>query len=271
MLSCVEASWATANHTDLRGRFPCGELLAEAWGWAEEGTARLNRHSLTTPTNSVQLQPALHPHLHLPSVPQSSIIPSECQRLTLSRTPCLTYEHATPITIAYARPAWTLDLSCTALHFSCGAPCMIPRLYIPITSLSYFFFLSFLFPQNSIVHILTSLSPPVHLVSHMRTSQSSLFAFTDQCLTQDASHLIAQTLSPVHHSHLSRKSRHRQLRPSPSPASAPLGPLLSITSLPSPWGSPKSPAPTRGAPGGRRPDPRPRGPVPPAPAAQSHG
>lgn len=48
MLGGVEASWATANHADLRGLLLCGELPAEAWGWAEEATARLNQHALTT-------------------------------------------------------------------------------------------------------------------------------------------------------------------------------------------------------------------------------
>lgn len=64
------------------------------------------------------------------------------------------------------------------------------------------------------------------------------------------------------------------LSPLSSPAPAPLRPPhLALAGLPARTFSPrgKCPAPTRGPPGGRRPGPTPRRPVPPGPATQSHG
>lgn len=148
---------------------------------------------------------------------------------------------------------------------------MTSCLRMPITFLSCFF-PSLLSPQNFIAHLLTSDLPvtSIHLVSHRSTSWFILLAFTDPCLIKDALHLIPQILSSTPLPFLPQEQT-LSASPLSSLASALLGPPLLITGLPSPWCSPKSPAPTRSAPGGRRPNPRPRGPAPPAPAARSHG
>lgn len=104
---------------------------------------------------------------------------------------------------------------------------------------------------------------------------SPLLIVVDLCLTLGVSRPTGRAICPVHHPHLVCLSGPPPVSPL-SPLQlchsvAPSPPLSARRPPRAPIQSQACPAPTRGTPGGRRSGPRPHGPVPPAPAARSHG